>query len=89
MPTDLRRIHRLEISLWFKADRQRWISYCPTTNNTAWGPTREIAIEAMRGELDAEESAYETYGFSSETQPVPVGSETRTLMRRGKGRWSE
>ena len=89
MPADLRRIHRLEVALWFKADHQRWISHCPTTNNTAWGQTREIAIEAMRGELDAEETAYETYGPPSGSEPVPVGAETRTLMRRPKGRWSE
>lgn len=87
MPTELRQVQRLEIALWFRADRQRWISYCPATNNTTWGETKHIAIERMRNELDAEEKDYETFGLPTGSEPVPVGAEILTLQRRGK-RWS-
>lgn len=89
MVDDLRRLRRVEASLWFSRVSNRWVSHCAAVNVTAHGPTRELAIEALRRELDAEERAIETYGPPTAAEPVPTGAEIRLLTRLDSGRWSE
>lgn len=85
--SDIRKLDRIQIAVWFSFKASRWIAHCPTTNNTGWGQKREKAIEALRGELVAEELALDDYPPAGTGEPPPEGADWMFIARRADRKW--
>ena len=88
MSANLKRLDRVEVSLAFSRESNRWVSYW--AHLTAHGPTRDLAEEAMRRELDLEERDAEQFiPPPASLQSIPRGAEIRLVTRRPRRMWAE
>ena len=88
MLVDLRRLKFVEAAVYFSADRRRWVAHAPTVNVTAHGPSQQLALEALRRELDVEEKALTEYPPAGPAGSVPRTARRFTLERSAQGRWA-
>ncbi len=90
MPADLREMDSVQVHIWFQRDLvpQRWIAFCEAAQTTAWGWSRDGAVDAMRAELDAEERDLVSFGPSNTNTRALPGAEIRLVTRKPSGRWS-
>lgn len=82
---DLRKMNAIAVAIYPTLGHTRWIAYCPQFNLTSWGNTRDQAVEAMRGELDAEERLGDGFEQNKPGRAPPADAEMRKIERRKKG----